>query len=87
MLEPFYPMANSENPKQPWQSSLADAATRVEQELRKLVETVDTEVVPEVRRHSSTALRALSEKLDKLAQHMDDVRRDDAPPPPPKVKP
>ncbi|MFC6646542.1 hypothetical protein ACFQBQ_13280 [Granulicella cerasi] len=58
-----------------WEARLRDAATRIEAELRQAANTIDTEVVPEVRRHSSNALRSLAAKLDQLAAHMDDARR------------
>lgn len=67
-------MAFGSNPKPQWQQSLADAASRVEAELKDAVRTIDEQVVPEVRRHSSTALRTLAQKLNSLAQHMDDAR-------------
>ncbi len=54
----------------------SEAAARVEQEIRAAVEAVDSEVIPEVRRHSSAALRTLAGKLEKLAAHMDEARAD-----------
>jgi len=61
-----------------WEQKLKDTAARIEQELRQAVKTVDEEVIPEVRKHSSSALRTLAAKLDKLAQHMDDARESTA---------
>lgn len=63
------------NSKPAWEQKLSEAASRIEQELRTIVDTVDREVVPEVRRHSSSALRTLSAKLEKLADHMDEARQ------------
>ena len=51
-----------------------DATRRAEQELRRFIRYLDDEVVPEVRRNSSTALRAAAVHLQKLADSMDDAR-------------
>jgi len=64
---------NPQNPQEkPWDQRLQEAGAQIEQELRRVVNYIDTEVVPDVRRHGSTALRAAAEQLQKLAQHMDD---------------
>ena len=39
-----------------------------------MVNFIDTEVVPEVRRNGSSALRAAAERLQQLAQHMDEKK-------------
>ena len=57
-----------------WEQKLKDTAARIEQELRQAVKTVDDEVIPEVRKHGSSALRTLAKKMEQLAQHMDDAR-------------
>ncbi len=65
-------------PKRPWEERVTEAGTRLrdefQEELRRVVNFIDTEVVPEVRRNSSSALRAAAERLQELAQHMDDKR-------------
>ena len=64
---------------------LREAAARAEDELKRVVRYLDTEVVPEVRRNSSTALHAAATRLQKLAESMDDAARrstSTAPPPP-----
>lgn len=61
----------------PWEERLHEAGARAEEEVKRLVRYLDEEVVPDVRRHSSTALRAASERLAKLAQSLDDNKRDD----------
>ena len=38
---------------------------------------IDDEVVPDVRRNGSTALRAAADRLAKLAQYLDDKARED----------
>jgi hypothetical protein len=57
---------------QPFDERRNDAGKRVEEELRRLVRYIDDEVVPEVRRNSSTALRSAAVRLQELAQRMDD---------------
>jgi hypothetical protein len=67
-----------------WEQKLQDAGTRVEEDLRKVVQYINDEVVPEVRRNGSDALKAAARELHKLAERMDDqARRTAAPPPPP----
>ena len=65
-------MAN-EDPKH-WEQIARDAASRVEDDLRRVVTYINDEVVPDIRRNSSHALRAAAGELQKLAQHMDDRR-------------
>jgi hypothetical protein len=57
-----------------WEEKLHDASSRVEDELRKVIAYINDEVVPEVRKNSSVALRAAAEQMEKLAQKMDERR-------------
>ncbi len=66
-------------PHYPWEARLSEAAARIEAELRSAVKSIDEEVVPEVRKHGSQALRALASKIDRLAQTMEDVRHQNPP--------
>ncbi len=67
---------NQPGEKKPYiEDRLREAGERIEEELRKAVRYIDDEVVPEVRRNSSVALRAASDRLRKLAEHIDDERR------------
>ncbi len=50
------------------------ATARAEEELQRLIRYLNDEVVPDVRRHSSAALRSAAEGLHKLAGKMDDRR-------------
>jgi hypothetical protein len=71
-----------------WEQQLRDAATHLEADLKNVVKYINDEVVPEVRRNGSVALRAAAVELHKLAQRMDDhARRTATPPPPPKDAP
>jgi hypothetical protein len=60
--------------QKPFDQRLHQAARRAEEELRRFTRYLDEEVVPEVRRNSSTALRAAAVRLQKLAESMDDAR-------------
>ena len=60
--------------KRPWEERVNEAGARFQDELERVVKFIDTEVVPEVRRHGSTALRAAATRLQQLAEHMDDVK-------------
>ncbi len=53
--------------KRPWEQ-------RVHEELRRVIDYINDEVVPEVRRSGSAALRTAARELDKLAQQMDDAK-------------
>ena len=73
------------DPKRPWEQQLKDAAAHLETDLRNVVTYINDEVVPEVRRNGSEALRAAAAELHKLAQRMDDhARKAATQPPPPK---
>jgi len=65
-------MANEE-PRR-WEQQLREAAARVEEDLRHVVTYINDEVVPDIRKNSSQALRSAAAELQKLAQRMDDRR-------------
>lgn len=74
--------------KRPWEQQLKDAAAHLETDLKNVVKYLNDEVVPEVRRNGSDALRAAAAELHRLAQRMDDhARKASAAPPPPKDAP
>src|SRR5260370_41632231 len=76
------------DPKRPWEQQLRDAAAHLETDLKNVVKYINDEVVPEVRRNGSEALRAAAAELHKLAQRMDDhARKTATAPPPPKHAP
>jgi len=75
----------NDGPK-PWEQQLREAAARAEEEVRRVVSYINDEVVPEVRRNGSEALRAAAVELQKLAQRMDErhaATSGQTPPPPP----
>jgi hypothetical protein len=55
-----------------WGQQLQDATERVEEDLKRVVTYINNEVVPDIRRNGSQALRAAAAELQKLAQRMDD---------------
>ena len=46
-----------------WEQQLREAATHAEEDLRKVVTYINDEVVPDIRRNGSQALRAAAEEL------------------------
>ena len=66
-----------------WEQQLREAATHLEDDLRRFAKYINDEIVPDVRRNSSEALRDAAAELHKLAQRMDDHARRTPPPPPP----
>jgi hypothetical protein len=55
----------------------------VEEDLRRVISYMNDEVVPDVRRHGSEALRVAAQELHKLAERLEAQRRTPPPPPPP----
>ncbi len=47
---------------------------KVEEEVRRVITYLNDEVVPQVRRNSSTALRTAAEQLSKLAERLEENR-------------
>ncbi len=79
---------STEEPKRPWEQQLRDAATHLEADLKNVVKFINDEVVPDVRRNGSEALRTAAAELHKLASQMDDhARRSSTPPPKDTAKP
>jgi hypothetical protein len=70
-----------EGPKH-WEQQMREAAAHAEEDLRRVVTYINDEVVPDIRRHGSHALRAAAEQLHTLAQRMDDRRAASQQPPP-----
>ena len=68
--------------KSSWEERLRDAANHVESDLKKLVTYLNDEVVPDVRRNGSVALRAAATELQRMAERMDRANGEAAPPPP-----
>jgi hypothetical protein len=78
-------MANEESKR--WKDDLRNAASHVEDDVRRVVTYINDEVVPDIRRNGSQALRAAAVELQKLAQRMDDRRAGASVPPEDRPKP
>ncbi len=65
-------MANDDAKR--WEQQVRDAAARTEEELRRVMTYINDEVVPDIRRNGSQALRFAAGELEKLARRMDDRR-------------
>lgn len=55
-----------------WEQRLHQAGAKVEEDIRRLVTYLNEEVVPDVRRYGSSALRTAAIELHRLAEQMDD---------------
>ena len=62
---------------------LRGAASQVEEDLRRVIGYINDEVMPDVRRNGSEALRFAAAELRKLAERVDDANQRTPPPPPP----
>lgn len=63
-----------------WEQMLRDAGARAEDDLGRLVQYINDEVVPEVRRDGSQALRRAAAEMQKLADRMDAGAKRSKPP-------
>ncbi len=71
-----------EGTRRGWESQLKEAGGRFEEELRRVVTYINDEVVPDVRKNGSEALKAAAAELHRLAERMDDRRAGGAATPP-----
>lgn len=78
---------NPKDPKRPWEQRLHEAGTRIEEDLNRFVKYLNDEIVPDVRRNGSDALRSAAAELNRLAQRMDDRAGRTPPPAPDEPKP
>jgi hypothetical protein len=62
---------NFENAGRKVDSTLKDAADKVEAEVKRAISYLNDEVVPNVREHSSRGLREAAAQLRKLADQLD----------------
>ena len=70
----------NESPKQPWENRLRDVARTAEEDVKRLIGYINDEVMPDVRRNGSVALRSAAAELHKLAERMDEARKPPTPP-------
>ena len=73
-------MANATSPFESFgrrvDEHLNNVSPKIEEEVRKVIDYLNDEVVPQVRRNSSDALRIAAEHLEKLAKHLDSKKTD-----------
>jgi len=55
--------------------TVAEAAERLEKESSEFIDYLNREVVPAVRGHSTKALRIAAEKLQRLADYIDEAKK------------
>jgi len=55
--------------------TVADMAERIEKDSAELITYLNNEVVPAVRQHSTQALRVAAEKMQQLADYMDQAKK------------
>lgn len=70
--------------KHPWVSRLRESADQAEEEVQRLIHCLNDEVVPEVRRNGSAALKKAASELHRLAERIDQANQTPPPAPPPK---
>ena len=54
---------------------LDEAASKIEQEIRGVIQHLNDHVVPKVRTEGTQALRGVAQELQKLADRLDDSKR------------
>lgn len=71
----------NKNARRPFQTAgerlddlLGDTTQRIEEETQLLLKYINDELVPSIRQGSTKALRIASEKLSKVADHMDSTK-------------
>lgn len=57
---------------------VGNVGVRIEDEVKRVVAYINDQVVPQVRQNSSSALRAASEQLGRLADYLEQQRRQTA---------
>ena len=65
-------MANGSSSKRPWEERLHEAGARMEEDVRDLIRYFNDEVVPDLRKNGTEALRAAARELNRMAQRMDE---------------
>ncbi len=73
---------SNKNARRPFQTAgeklddmLGDTTARIEEEAQLLIKYINDELVPEIRQHSTKALRIAADKLAKAADHMDSSKQ------------
>ena len=61
----------NERSKQPWDDKVRRVAEQAEDEVQRVITYINDEVVPEVRRNGSAALKRAALELQRLAERID----------------
>ena len=77
----------TDSAKRPFEERIRGVASQVEEDLRRVVGYLNDEVMPDVRRNGSEALRFAAAELRRLAERIDDANKQTPPPPPPHPPP
>jgi hypothetical protein len=80
-IEPQEQRMSPQTDRKPLEERLREAASHVEDDVRKVITYINDEVVPDVRRNGSEALRFAAAELRKLAERVDDANRRTPPSP------
>jgi len=64
-------MANGSS-KRPWEERLHEAGARMEDDVREFIRYFNDDVVPDLRKNGSDALRAAARELNRMAERMDE---------------
>lgn len=57
-----------------WNAKVEGTAAKIESEVQRLIQYLNDEVVPDVRKQSSSALKIAADRLQELAKSLDDRR-------------
>ena len=61
--------------KSAWEERLREGVKTAEEDVKRLVTYINDEVMPDVRRNGSNALKTAAAELHKLAERMDDLHK------------
>jgi hypothetical protein len=70
----------SQSSKPEWEQKLHEAGARIEEDVRDFIRYFNDEVVPDIRKNGSDAVRAAARELNRLAQKMDERAGRTSPP-------
>ncbi|QNI37416.1 hypothetical protein [Edaphobacter albus] len=62
----------NESSKRPWEEQLHEAGSRIEEDVREFIRYFNNQIVPDLRKNGSEALRVAARELNRIAQRMDE---------------
>lgn len=60
------------NQKRPWEERLHETGARMEEDIREFIRYFNDDIIPDIRKNGSEALRAAARELNRIAQRMDE---------------